>query len=424
LGSSTKPKLATILVAVTALAILTRLPQLLSDSLMVDGDESIVGLMALDIQTGSLRSIFFYGQSYGLALFEAAAGSLAFRVAGPSTLALKLAMLGLWIAAVAASVATVRNLGGPRSAVITGLLLVLLPAWGVWSLKARGSYLTAFLFAQLALWLLSRLRPDEQPRTAFEALAVGVCLAIVYFAQPLWLPALLPLVFYLGRRLRVRGASVAAIGAAGATAAVVFLGHGTNSAWSPPVLGGTDLFAAAADLAFRLRDALGGAYYLGHTVHTGPFRSVSGWLGVLLTLLISIAALRDVALRDATGSRRFTPVAACVSGIWLSLAATLWIDPQDFAHRYLLPVPALLAMAIGLSAAPLARPDAWPRRAIAVVSVLGMLAGIGTLFEFSRLTYDGLARRGETSEQQLMANLLSELANAGVTHVYCSDPNL
>ena len=77
-------------------ALVSRLPQLLSPDLLLDGDEAILGLMAKHIADGTAFPMFLYGQNYGLAAVEVAAGASSFLVAGIGALQLKLALLALW----------------------------------------------------------------------------------------------------------------------------------------------------------------------------------------------------------------------------------------------------------------------------------------------------------------------------------------
>src|SRR5580658_2955300 len=84
------------LLALAGISLVSRLPQLLSANLLLDGDECTLGLMAKHLAEGRELPIFFYGQHYGLSLVEAAAGALGFLIAGTSALSLKLSMLGLW----------------------------------------------------------------------------------------------------------------------------------------------------------------------------------------------------------------------------------------------------------------------------------------------------------------------------------------
>lgn len=117
--------------ALLAISLISRLPQLLSPNLLLDGDECILGLMAKHIAEGKELPIFFYGQNYGLSIVEAGAGALNFLVFGTGAVPLKLAMLGLWMAGVVGYfLAFSRPLGTSRSFWVT-LLFVLLPAWAV-----------------------------------------------------------------------------------------------------------------------------------------------------------------------------------------------------------------------------------------------------------------------------------------------------
>ena len=61
------------LVGLSAICIASRLPQLRSPNLLVDGDESVLGLMAKHVAQGKEFPIFFYGQHYALATIEAGA---------------------------------------------------------------------------------------------------------------------------------------------------------------------------------------------------------------------------------------------------------------------------------------------------------------------------------------------------------------
>lgn len=74
--------------ALVVASLLSRLPQLLSPNLLLDGDEATLGLMAKALAHGRELPIFFWGQRYGFSLVEAGAGALAFRLGGVSAIAL------------------------------------------------------------------------------------------------------------------------------------------------------------------------------------------------------------------------------------------------------------------------------------------------------------------------------------------------
>ena len=130
--------------ALTALSITSRLPQLLSPHLLLDGDESIVGLMAKHVAEGREFPIFFYGQNYGLAVVETIAGASSFVLAGMGAVQLKVAMLALWTIGVVCHFVALSRLLGERRAFRVALILILVPAWGVSSMKAWSGYITAF----------------------------------------------------------------------------------------------------------------------------------------------------------------------------------------------------------------------------------------------------------------------------------------
>jgi hypothetical protein len=112
------------LVALGAISVVSRLPQLLSPNLLLDGDECYVGLMAKHVAQGKEFPIFFYGQHYGFAPLEAAAGALGFVIFGTGALTMKLAMLALWTVGVLFSfLALSRLLGASRSFLIASVLL-------------------------------------------------------------------------------------------------------------------------------------------------------------------------------------------------------------------------------------------------------------------------------------------------------------
>src|SRR5215831_16134609 len=121
-------------VAVVALCIASRLPQLRSPNLLVDGDEAIVGLMAKHVAQGREFPVFFWGQRYAFSAIETFAGAISFLVAGVGAVPLKAAGLALWtLGIVFLFLAGAKRLGESRSFWIAALV-VLNPAWAVWSL--------------------------------------------------------------------------------------------------------------------------------------------------------------------------------------------------------------------------------------------------------------------------------------------------
>src|SRR5258707_45765 len=157
-AGSTADRVAPTWLYLAALAIATlvsRLPQLLSPNLLLEGDECILGLMGMHLAQGRDFPIFFYGQTYGLSIVEAPAAALSFLIFAAGVLPLKMAMLAIWYVGIAFYfLAFARVLGTARSFWIT-LLLVLMPAWAATSMKAWSGYITAFSATAATLYLMT-----------------------------------------------------------------------------------------------------------------------------------------------------------------------------------------------------------------------------------------------------------------------------
>ena len=179
-------------IALAAASVVLRLPQLLSRNLLLEGDECVLGLMGLHVARGREFPIFFYGQRYGLSIVEAPVAALSFLIAGVGPVPLKLAMLAVWIAGTCFYfLAFARPLGHARSFWIT-LLLASMPAWSAASMKAWSGYLTAYAVTGAVLSLITR----NDNRSAVPWLMAGALTGVIYFAHPLWVPGLLPIVLF------------------------------------------------------------------------------------------------------------------------------------------------------------------------------------------------------------------------------------
>jgi hypothetical protein len=233
---------------------------LLSPHLLLDGDECVLGLMARHVAQGNEFPIFLYGQHYGLSTVEAAAGALAFFGFGAGAVPLKLAMLAVWTTGIAfLFLALSRLLGAGRSFWIT-LVLVLTPAWANASMNAWGGYVTSFTATASLSWLLLR---DRERQTAGRWLIAGVLTAVIYLAQPLWLPGVLPIVMLIlvARRRLSWGVGYLVV-AASVILLVKFAAATTVETWRGPVLGNPDPFGSLPHLARQIYVNLTGSYYL------------------------------------------------------------------------------------------------------------------------------------------------------------------
>lgn len=420
MGSPSRRFAAGLVAATALLAALTRLPQFLGGHVLVDGDESVVGLMAKHLSEGRRWPVFFYGQDYGFSFVEAALGAAAFRIAGVSTESLKAAMLVLWALGVVFLALAAERWGGRCAAVATAIALVFCPGWAAWSLKARGGYVTAFAASGVALWLLAGAeREPRRARTRWTFL--GVVAGVAAAAQPIALVALVP--FFASallprdRRRQALPLLASALATVGVVAALSLLER--THVWTPPLLDHPDPVAALLVLPRRVFVSLSGSHFFGRAVDAGPWTRCAAalWAAALIGLGIrSIRILRGREYGD--------PSLLCVAGALGVSGLSLLVAPQQFAQHYLFPVPGLVVLGAALAWA------RWPagnavRRATAVAGLGAIvLLGAGSLLEFRRLALCGFVPSGGMTEPELMRSLLGRLESEGVGHVYCDSPML
>lgn len=163
----------------------------------LDSDEAIIGLMARHIVDGSERPTFYYGQHY-LGALDAYITAAFFRVLGPTTLALHLAMLPLVLCFLLAMYWLGRAAYGPAVGLLTLAYLALGPAFGLLRETASiGGYQeTLLLAAILSLLVYARLRRSSRlPRGRVEWLralaqyaAIGLVAGLGIWSDQLILP--------------------------------------------------------------------------------------------------------------------------------------------------------------------------------------------------------------------------------------------
>jgi hypothetical protein len=390
---------------------LTRLPQITGGNLAADGDECIVGLMALHLQQGLGVPVFFLGQRYGFSLLEAGAAALSFEVFGFSVTALKVAQLALWSLGVLFLALSVRRAAGGRAVVVATLLLVFCPAWGRWSLKASGGYVTSFVAAHALVWLVTGLAEAARPARA-RVFGVGVLAALIGWSQPLWLSGSVPFLVRFARIRRDWSSRAVAVAGAAVAGVVLWAAARAGSAyWTPPVLGPGDPGEFVRLLPERLSVFFSGAFYFTQRLDGGIALRVAGVVWAVALVGALLARLRRAPPGPAS--------ALAVDATWAvaaTMVAAFLVPQQAFFFRYLMPLPGFLVLAL---APVLAR--AGRRLAAAAVVVLTgtgafALDRLGDLSFFSfpanRITYE----RGAT--QRLVDDLLAQ----GIRRVYCTDP--
>jgi hypothetical protein len=402
------------LAALAAASLLSRLPQLLSRNLLLEGDECILGLMAMHLAQAREFPLFFYGQKYGLAIVETPAAALSFAIFGAGAVPLKSAILAVWIVGVCLYfLAFSRPLGIARSFWIT-LLLVLMPAWAAASMKAWSGYVTAFSATALVIYLIVR----NENRKPGPWLIAGGGSGIIFFAQPLWLPSLMPIVLFFlwsGRRLSFWLSYVGgALAVAGAVAAIkAFWMTGAVETWVGPPEGNPHLLASLPRLLNQAYVSLTGSYYFGTAVYTGRVTAVLAylWLGVFLVCALS-QVYRLFARKYLLWSHLlFASAVATIGANWVLLD---WRDA-----RYVLAWHVPLVFMSGFELFDLV--DRYripaPRWVAAFVLVLALEAV--SITEFRNHTYMWWMNSKTTpSEARTLQKVIGHMTSRGVSHAF------
>src|SRR5262245_39950266 len=406
-------------VYVTALAIVTlvsRLPQLLSRNLLLEGDECILGLMGMHVAQGHEFPIFFYGQKYGLSIVEAPAAALSFMLFGSGAVPLKIAVLAIWIAGIAFYfLAFARVIGTARSFWIT-LVLVLMPAWAATAMKAWSGYVTAFSATGATIYLIARKEPKAIP-----SLIAGGLTGIVYFAQPLWLPSLSPIVLYFLWLNRRRLSCIASYvsGILGVILVLVVLpvrthcSAGAVETWFGPPIGNHHPLTSLPTILHAASLHLTGSYYFGNVVHAGRFTTMIAWMwlgvfGAAALLQLYRALTRKYLLWSHL---LFASVSATLVANWVLLE---WRDP-----RYVLALNAPLVFLAGVEFFDLTdryrvSPIRW-KAAIALVLALQAVS----MNEFANYTYMWWTNSPNSpSESRTLRKVVDDLKSRGVTHAF------
>lgn len=161
-----------------------------------DYDESVTGLMALDVLRGHWQ-IMFWGQPY-MGTLEPVLAALVFKVMGPSTLALRLTLilvssLGLW-----ALYSLGRLAGGPLLGFLAGLFWALPPVFLAFDgLYATGGHLESVVGAAIFLYGACRLTFAPPKRPLPLALGLGLVAGLACWCSLLVAPLVLAVVLAL-----------------------------------------------------------------------------------------------------------------------------------------------------------------------------------------------------------------------------------
>ncbi len=365
--------------------------------------------MAKHVVQGKEFPIFFYGQHYAFSPVETVVSALGFLTAGVGATQLKVAGLALWtVGIVFLCLALSRLLGAARGFWIA-VVLVLNPAWSVWSMRMGGGYLTAFAASSVLVWLL--LRDGE---TIWRWRVAGALTAVIYLAQPLWLPGVIPIVgVVLMRRRRLLWA-LDYVSVAVAMALVVKIGTvAPDRPWNGPTVGNPTLVASLPEVVRQIYLALTGSHYLYWAIDPpGPATITLAvvWSGVLAAVVL-MQLYRLIARRYSSLSAvLFASVASTLVSEWVLLAA------RD--ARYLLPLTGLLIPLAGVELLDLSDRRLVPKPAVYAITAMMVALGSLSASEFRAFNFLWTNPPQHSTEAMRLQQIFDYLSVKGVRRVF------
>lgn len=184
-----------IVLLLVLICILSRVPQLVSADLRLDSDECVMAMMTKYMYQGKELPVYFWGQRYGFSLIEELAILPFYAICGVSAISVKLGMLLLWTLGIIFFYKALLHINNENktTALLITLLFIATPAWALWSMKARGGYLTAHLLSAIVLYLTFHRQYSQK---VFTYILTGILLYFIYESQVFWLVGLAPLLFY------------------------------------------------------------------------------------------------------------------------------------------------------------------------------------------------------------------------------------
>ena len=397
--------------ALILLCFITRLPQLLSPDLLLDGDECILGLMTKHLSQGKEIPVYFYGQSYGFSLLEEAFGAIGFIIFGVNAIALRCSLLLLWSVGIVFFFLSFLQLTNKKNAIIITLLLLLIPAWAIGSMKARGGYITAFTLTNIIIYCL--LKAKESP-SLILSIVIGIITYFIYISRPFWIPGLLPVFFYIylwkknfvGLLMLIAGGFITFI-------IIKYTIPNNYVYWEPKLLLERNYFDAIKDIPSRIYYNVTGSYCLEQNIGLGFFDRITSYIwDVILILLFLVQGYRIIKARYNALSSIFC----------LSIILTLFYLPfftNKYGARYLLPYSQLLILWLGVEIIDFIKEKRF-RIMIYYFSIALYIFCCGALIEFKDFNFMPTVKEN-ISEQKSMDALVSYLKENGVNSAFAID---
>ncbi len=391
------PAISTLLII--ALCIATRLPAMLSPKMLLDPDECVVALMAKHMWQGKEFPLFFWGQQYGFSLIEELFILPFYTIMGVTAIAVKSAMLSLFIIGVVYLYkALIRiNKAGSYLPLILTLLFITVPAWTEWSMKARGGYLTAFTLSSILLYMLFNKEGNSTPGWLFN----GLLLAVIYESMILWFPGMLLFCLYFLIRQTNKEQAAGFV----FTAGIVWAGFHAYTQ-TLPNFHVPEAYSAPKDwpghftrVPAVLYHSLHGNYFFFDLKPVSPIQSLTAYAYCVLILVVIIMSL------VAAKNNRLLLLTVMI----LLSAIIVSILPPDMHFRYLLPVMGYFLVALQLLLNEI-------RRRTVYYGVAGILiiTGIMSVVQFKDYSYTVVT---ESSMKKAVDHMLQR----HIYYTFCND---
>jgi hypothetical protein len=381
-----------------------------------DGDEAVVGLMAINSLERGEAPLFYWGQCYGFALLEAGGAALLFKVGGISGAMLKLAPLVIFAAGCVLFTLVARRILGERPALAAGVLLAAAPSWLAFSMKAWAGMVTAFALTPLVLLLSQGARGADPIRSMAGVAGAGVAAAMVFFAQPIAGIALLPLIAaneVRPRRLLQWGTLFAA--ALISIAVLRAAADCEHASWAPQIFGRSDLSTAIPRVAHGFKTMAGGSHFMQTELGAPLFAEISAALTCLGTFFLLMGGLHAV-----IRARSFPFESACAVSVAFVFIISLFMRPDAFMFRYLVPAVAPLIWGMVVIGARAARGGGVLRLVTTLWSLLWTISGLAAAVSMKDLSFSGWTE----AQERAIAELPRALEEANARHACVTHPTL
>lgn len=245
----------------------------------------------------------------------------------------------------------------------------------------------------------------------------GVGTSVIYLAQPLWVPGVLPfLTVALLRRRRLLW-TTGYVATMVATLLLARLAAAAGSgAWAGPPFEVLSYVVAAQEMAQQIFTTMTGSYYLWWAIEPPGIATTAlaacWYAAIPLTFALQV-------YRVAT--RRFHPLSHLLfASLWCTLVAE-WLLLGARDPRYMLPNLAPLVLLAGVEFADLVERRVLPAFVTTALATIMLVAGTGSMMEFSRFSFLWHNRPGGMPEAARIRQVVNYLDAHDVRHAYAAN---